>query len=169
MHRLVSECPPLDVNSRYAYLLLCEHFSRSCIVSEDRLGLRGLVTAYVPPLRPEVLFVWQVAVAERARGTGLARRMLLALLARPGLGDIRYIETTVAPGNLASRRMFAGLSRSLGTHWGEQALFDAGLFETDGHEEEPLLRIGPFEAHPDSGAPPEEHQKQGEHYGLENF
>lgn len=154
MHRLVCECPPLDVNSLYVYLLLSEHFSQTCIVSEDEHGLRGMVSAYVPPQRPETLFVWQVAVAQRARGAGLAQRLVRALLARPGLQSIQYIETTVAPNNQASRRMFAGLARSLETQWGEHALFDASLFETGGHEAEPLLRIGPFDVHRISGAPP---------------
>ncbi|MBV6272301.1 diaminobutyrate acetyltransferase [Alcaligenaceae bacterium CGII-47] len=147
MHRLVCECPPLDVNSLYVYLLLSEHFSQTCIVSEDEHGLRAMVSAYVPPQCPEVLFVWQVAVAQRARGAGLAQRLIRALLTRAELQGIKYIETTVAPSNLASRRMFAGLARSLETHWGEQAHFDASLFGTSGHEAEPLLRIGPFDAH----------------------
>src|SRR3546814_10843028 len=29
IHRLISECPPLDLNSVYTYLLLSEHFSRT--------------------------------------------------------------------------------------------------------------------------------------------
>lgn len=157
MHRLVCECPPLDVNSLYVYLLLSEHFPQTCIVSEDQHGLRGMVSAYVLPQRPETLFVWQVAIATRARGAGLGQRLVRALLARPGLQHIRYIETTVAQSNLASRRMFAGLARSLETQWGEHALFDASLFETDGHEAEPLLRIGPFDAYRVSDASPNEY------------
>src|SRR5690606_39264906 len=66
LHRLVSECPPLDVNSLYAYLLLCEHFSATCVVAESAGGLiDGFISAYVPPTRPDVIFVWQVAVHAR--------------------------------------------------------------------------------------------------------
>ena len=35
IHRLVAACKPLDLNSRYAYLLLCEHFARTCVIARD--------------------------------------------------------------------------------------------------------------------------------------
>src|SRR3546814_4423027 len=95
IHRLISECPPLDLNSVYTYLLLSEHFSRACIVAGRGDTLDGFVSAYLPPERPGTLFVWQVAVHARARGQGLARFMLTELLQRPGLAAIQYIETTV--------------------------------------------------------------------------
>src|SRR3546814_7464641 len=85
IHRLISECPPLDLNSVYTYLLLSEHFSRTCIVAGRGDTLDGFVSAYLPPERPGTLFVWQVAVHARARGQGLARFMLTELLQRPGL------------------------------------------------------------------------------------
>ncbi|MDN5842331.1 MAG: diaminobutyrate acetyltransferase [Alcaligenaceae bacterium] len=153
MHRLVCDCPPLDVNSLYVYLLLCEHFSQTCIVSEDDHGLNGMVTGYVPPGRPDVLFVWQVAVAARMRGQGLGRCMLLELCDRTGMEAIQYIETTVSPGNRASRSMFAGLAQSLNTECAEHPLFDAPLFGPGEHDAEPLLRIGPFGAHRQRGVP----------------
>lgn len=145
MSGLVRDCPPLDANSTYIYLLLAEHFPETCILAEDAEGLSGLVTGYLPPGRPDTLFVWQVAVAARVRGQGLGRRMLHALLGRAALSRVRYIETTVGPGNRASRRMFAGLARGLGAAATETSLFDAGLFEATDHGAEPLLRIGPFE------------------------
>lgn len=142
---LVRACPPLDANSAYAYLLLAEHFPDTCILAEDHDGLAGLVTGYVPPRRPDTLFVWQVAVADRVRGLGLGRQMLQALIERPELSGIHYIETTVGPDNLASRRMFAGLAQDLRAVTVEAAFFDAALFGADHHDAEPLLRIGPFQ------------------------
>src|SRR3546814_14353168 len=83
LHRLVSEWPPLDVNSLYAYLLLCEHFSATCVVAESAGGRTdGFVSAYLPPARPDVIFVWQVAVHSRARGQRLASAILCELLQR---------------------------------------------------------------------------------------
>lgn len=146
MHRLIAACPPLDLNSVYLYLLLAEHFPATCILAEDDQGLLGLVTAYLPPGREDTLFVWQVAVHERARGQGLAQRMIESLLARPGLEQVRHIETTVGPDNLASRHMFAGLARKLRAPLQEQTLFTARHFAPDTHEAEPLLCIGPFDS-----------------------
>lgn len=144
IHHLVSQCPPLDLNSLYTYLLLTEHFADTCIVAHDGGGIEGFVSAYVPPDRPDVLFVWQVAVHERARGKGLARHMLNELLRRPGLNRIRYIETTVGPDNFASRSLFASLSRQWGGGLCETPLFDRHLFGMHQHDDEPLIRIGPF-------------------------
>src|SRR3546814_6553654 len=92
IHRLISECPPLDLNSVYTYLLLSEHFSRTCIVAGRGDTLDGFVSAYLPPERPGTLFVWQVAVHARARGQGMPRFMLTELLQRRGLAAIPYIE-----------------------------------------------------------------------------
>lgn len=145
LHRLISECPPLDVNSLYAYLLLCEHFSTTCVVAESAGGrIDGFISAYVPPTRPDVIFVWQVAVHARARGQRLGRAMLRALLQRDELKHVRHLETTVGPDNQASRRTFIGLAGELGAHIAEQPFFDRQLFGGADHDDEMLLKIGPF-------------------------
>lgn len=144
IHGLVADCPPLDLNSMYTYLLLCEHFTDTCVVAQYDGKPEGFVSAYIPPAKPDVLFVWQVAVHARNRGRGLGRQMLDSLLNRAHLKGIRYIETTVAPDNPASRRMFDGLARSLNTSIQETALFGRDLFGIQAHQDEPLLRIGPL-------------------------
>ena len=140
----MARCPPLDLNSVYLYLLLTEHFPDTCILAEDRDGLLGMVSAYRPPDRDDTLFIWQVAVDPRARGRGLGLEMLLGLLARRSSRPVRWVETTVGPGNRASRRLFSRLAACLDAPLGETALFDAALFGAQAHEAEPLLRIGPF-------------------------
>lgn len=149
IHALIQASPPLDVNSLYVYLLLAHHHAGTCVVAEGANGLlQGFVSAYVPPQTPDVLFVWQVAVHESARGLGLGGAMLKALLSRPGLQAVRYIETTVGPENAASRGMFASLARKLGTQINESALFETRHFGEQAHEEERLLRLGPLAAQP---------------------
>ena len=143
IHALVRACPPLDLNSLYGYLLLCLHHSGTCVVAESAQGIVGFVSAYLPPGKPDTLFVWQVAVARHCRGQGLGRRMLQHLLQRPAVRSVRFIETTVGPGNAASRAMFAGWARSLGVALSSTPLFEASLFG-DGHEAEDLLRLGPL-------------------------
>lgn len=145
IHQLVAECPPLDLNSMYAYLLLCEHHGATCVVAESPGGsIDGFISAYQPPTRPDVLFVWQVAVHERARGQRLARAMLTELLRRDSLSQVRHLETTVGPDNQASRRTFAGLAAAMGAHIAEQPYFDRGVFGGADHDDEMLLKIGPF-------------------------
>jgi len=144
IHQLIRQCPPLDLNSVYAYLLLTEHHGRTCIVAELGDQIVGFVSAYIPPEKPDVLFVWQVAVHECARGQGLGNKMLSALLARVSDKNIRFVETTVGPSNAASRRMFTRLANDLDSAISESILFEPELFGSDEHEEECLLRIGPI-------------------------
>jgi L-2,4-diaminobutyric acid acetyltransferase len=145
IRRLVEQCPPLDVNSTYAYMLIGEHFSSTSVVAENASGIVGLVSAYRHPDKPHVLFVWQVAVHQSARGHGLAARMLTHILRRPSTRSVRFVQTTVGPGNAGSRATFARLALSLDTSIHEQAKFDPQLFGPGQHEEERLLSIGPFE------------------------
>ena len=63
IYELIRQSPPLDLNSRYLYLLLCDHFSESCIIAESESRTVGFISAYGHPKKQETLFVWQVAVA----------------------------------------------------------------------------------------------------------
>ena len=144
IHQLVEACKPLDLNSTYAYLLLCEHFAETCVRAEREGRTVGFISAYRPPRRDEVVFVWQVAVAEEMRGRGLARSMLRDLLARPAMRGCRYLETTVSPSNEPSRRLFHGLAGELGAPVTERVLFGEQDFGKAHHERETLIRIGPF-------------------------
>ena len=140
--QLIRRCPPLDVNSSYAYLLLCHHFAGTCVVAESDGEVVGFVSGYVPPTQPETFFVWQVAVDSRMRGRRLGRNMIVELLARAR--DCQFLETTVSPSNSASRRMFDQVADAMGAQIEERELFTAAHLAEDEHEEERLLVIGPF-------------------------
>lgn len=144
IHRLVDACRPLDLNSTYAYLLLCEHFAETCVHAEHSGRTVGFISAYRVPQRADVIFVWQVAVAEDMRGQGLARAMLRELLSRPALRGCCCLETTVSPSNEPSRRVFHGLARELRAPVTERVLFSERDFGGEHHERETLIRIGPF-------------------------
>lgn len=144
LFRLVRACPPLDLNSLYAYLLLCAHHARSCVLAEGPGGIAGFVSAYCPPGKPDTVFVWQVAVAPAARGQGLALHMLEHLLARPALAGCRRLETTVTPSNAASRRVFETLATHLNARCAERTFFSKEDFQDPHHEPEMLICIGPW-------------------------
>src|SRR5699024_12209126 len=68
VHKLISECQPLDENSTYCNLLQCTHFADTCVAAEDEESdLVGFISGYIPPKQQNVLFIWQVAVHEKAR------------------------------------------------------------------------------------------------------
>lgn len=153
LHGLVSRSKPLDVNSVYAYLILCEHFSETCVVAQradadPQPPLSGFASAYCPPGREDTLFVWQVAVDASARGQGLALRMLQSLLARPSLQGLRWIETTINPSNRASIALFQRLAETLEVPIENQMQYPAAWFTqadpASAHEAEYLYRLGPL-------------------------
>lgn len=143
VHALIRECRPLDENSCYAYLLLCEHFADTCVIAEADDELVGFISAYIPPNRTDCVFVWQVAVKSTARGVGLGGGMLVELLLRDACKQIHCLETTVSPSNAASARMFEKLAERMKTECVQEPFFGEDAFGGD-HEEEVLFRIGPF-------------------------
>ncbi len=144
IHALVAACPPLDLNSVYAYLLVGTHFAGTSAVAERDGAIVGFVSGYREPAAPYTLFIWQVAVAADARGLGLGRRLLDAVLARPACRDVRHLETTITPSNEPSWKLFASLARERGAPAVRSTLFDTRAFGDTSHEEETLLRIGPL-------------------------
>jgi L-2,4-diaminobutyric acid acetyltransferase len=125
-------------------MLLCDHFRDTCIFAGSNSGPAGFISGYLHPSRRDTFFVWQVAVHPRFRRKGLGIGMLKHLIRRPAFHSVSYIETTVTPSNDASRNMFYSLAGELKTHCIEEICYPAELFGKDAHEDEVLLRIGPF-------------------------
>ncbi|MBZ5877629.1 MULTISPECIES: diaminobutyrate acetyltransferase [Chromohalobacter] len=145
IYELVKACPPLDVNSGYAYLLLATQFRDTCAVATDEEGeIVGFVSGYVKRNAPDTYFLWQVAVGEKARGTGLARRLVEAVLMRSGMGDVRHLETTITPDNEASWGLFKRLADRWQAPLNSREYFSTGQLGGE-HDPENLVRIGPFE------------------------
>jgi L-2,4-diaminobutyric acid acetyltransferase len=147
IHQLIQHSPPLDLNSSYSYYLLTRHFADTCVVAEHHGQLVGFVSAYVRPDAPDTLFVWQVVVAPSQRGQGLARLMLSSLLARPECRAVDYVESTINPSNLASRRLFERFAEQHDLPVEESLFLDEGQFGDTSHEAEIKLSIGPLHAH----------------------
>jgi len=151
LHELVAACPPLDLNSAYAYLLVCQHHGATSVVAEPITAsgiehasasrLAGAITAYVPPAQPDTLFVWQVAVDQRHRGQGLGHRMLQYCIDQMSL---RWLETSISPSNHASRQLFTRFAARHDVAVTTLPFFSASDFGAGQHEEELLYRIGPW-------------------------
>lgn len=144
VHDLVARCPPLDANSLYCNLLQCSHFSETCVLAERNGALHGWVSGYVRPDRPDFLFVWQVAVAPEARGSGLGRAMIGEILQREACRRIARIETTITGGNNASWGLFERLASELGATATRRPGFDSKHHFADRNPTEHLVDIGPI-------------------------
>ncbi|MEH6637754.1 MAG: diaminobutyrate acetyltransferase [Porticoccaceae bacterium] len=145
--RLVESCPPLDINSSYCNLLQCSHFANTSVAAQMNGALVGFISGYAIPERPDTLFIWQVAVAEQARGLGLASRMLTHILARPHCVDIAYLETTITQDNSASWALFRRLAKTLPADFQSSEWMDKNAHFAGQHDSETLVRIGPFNSH----------------------
>lgn len=147
MWRVARDSQTLDLNSSYAYLLYCHDFAETCRIATVGGEPAGFVLGYRRPTRPDHLFVWQVAVDEAYRGKGISSRLLDALVQdvdpASGLPAVRWVETTITDDNTASRALFAAFARRWGTGLTVEPLMTAEHFP-DGHDAEPLHRIGPF-------------------------
>ncbi|MFQ5875523.1 MAG: diaminobutyrate acetyltransferase [Dehalococcoidia bacterium] len=145
MWRLARDSDGLEVNSPYSYLMVCRHFPGTCVIAESKGEAIGFISGHSPNAYPDVVFVWQIAVAKEHRGKGLALEMLTRLLQLPGCSHARYLEATVTPSNEASRRTFRALARRLGVTCTEESCFPSELFPETAHEDEQLFRIGPIQ------------------------
>jgi diaminobutyrate acetyltransferase len=142
--QLVKDTGVLDLNSAYAYIVLCDYFSDTCAIAEEAGQAVGFVSAFRDPRDPSVLFIWQVAVDAARRGEGIALRMIRHVLQRASCRGVRTIELTIAPTNRASQGLFRKLARALGCEVEVRKGYEAAMFPGGAHEDEDVYRIGPL-------------------------
>ncbi len=140
MWRIARDSRVLDLNSSYAYLLWCAHFSATSAVAKVGDDVVGFVTGYLPPDDPDTLFVWQIAVDEAQRGRGIAQSLLADVVARSGR---KWLKTTIGRSNPASVALFTAFADQNHTILSRTDMFAASEFP-DSHEPEDLYVIGPL-------------------------
>lgn len=138
---LISACQPLDENSMYCNLLQADHFRDTCVVGERDGQIVGWISAYRLPYDPDTLFVWQVAVDESARGTGLGGRMLRDLMARRACRGVTRLQTTITRDNAGSWALFRSFARRQGGQLDAQAHFTRDTHFRGLHATEHMVTI----------------------------
>lgn len=145
--KFVEQIADLDDNSMYCNLLQCTHFAQTSVIARQADGqksIAGWMSGYVPPESSDTLFVWQICVASSARGSGLGKKLIRSVLARANLGSIKYIQSTITPGNEKSWGLFRALAVDLGADLNQQDHFDKQIHFGGAHDSEVLVTIGPF-------------------------
>jgi len=142
--QLIRDCPPLDTNSVYCNLLQCHHFSNTSVIVRWSGELVGFISGYRLPDKPATLFIWQVAVSEKARGQGLATRMIAHILDREDCKSVRYIETTITEANKASWALFGRVAKNYNALFSSEELFTQDKHFSGHHDSEMLVTIGPL-------------------------
>ncbi|WP_226782853.1 diaminobutyrate acetyltransferase [Oceaniglobus trochenteri] len=138
---LVAACKPLDENSMYCNLIQCDHFRDTCILAELDGEPVGWISGYVLPSDAESFFVWQVAVSPRARGLGLAKRMLEKLLARDECRDVTRMQTTITKDNDASWALFRSFADAQDAELDHEAHFESDTHFQGEHDTEHMVTI----------------------------
>lgn len=147
---LIERAGTLDQNSPYLYLMLGRYFGDTCLVAERDGHMLGFTTGFVPPRDPQTVFLWQVGTDPQARGLGIGKLLVRALVEQPATASARFLETTVTPSNKPSRALFESFARSMNAPLRVLPGFPEALFpQHQPHETEELLRIGPLEREPE--------------------
>ncbi len=112
--RFIASCPPLDLHTSFTYWVTFEYWGDLCFAA--RLGGRivGYASAIGSGRDGEVLYLWQVGVADELRSTGLGRRLIESVADAGRRRGFRELQVSIAPGNEASFRAFSGFATSLG-------------------------------------------------------
>ena len=129
------------MNSSYCNFLQSSHFSKTCVLVEHKGEIAGFISGYQKPDELNVLFIWQVAVAPRFRGNGLAFKMLKNILDREGLENVNAIETTITKANDASWALFKKLDAQNGNDGEVTTFLDEVKHFKGKHDTEYLYRI----------------------------
>ena len=145
VHDLVEASGKLDTNSLYTNFLQCTHFASTCMLAELDGVIIGWVSGYRPPEEASTLFVWQVAVAEAARGKRLARRLLSTLLESHACADVEQVKTTITPDNASSWKMFEGFADEFDATVTDKVWLCGERHFGNDHDSEHMLTIGPLD------------------------
>ena len=137
---LIKSCAPLDVNSMYCNLVQADHFADTCVVAELDGEIVGWVSGHLIP-DSDALFVWQVAVGEKARGLGLGRSMLTELVSREVCAQAKELKTTITEDNDASWALFRSFARSVGGEPDDEPHFEREAHFGGRHDTEHMVTI----------------------------
>lgn len=156
--QLIQDSGPLDENSIYCNTLQCDQFGDTCVIAEIDGRIVGWVSAFIEPSDPESLFIWQVAVDSKARGIGVARRMLDHLLAREVCAEVTRLRTTITADNAASWALFNAFADRMDAEIEREPHYERDKHFEGRHATEYMVTIGEFDA---AGGRDESNDPQG--------
>ncbi|PQO23512.1 diaminobutyrate acetyltransferase [Rhodobacteraceae bacterium WD3A24] len=162
--QLIRDSGPLDENSIYCNTLQCDQFGDTCVIAELDGEIVGWVSAFIEPGDPETLFIWQVAVSQKARGMGVARRMLEHLLARDVCAGVTRLQTTITADNEASWALFNSFADRIDATLEHEPHYKREDHFEGRHATEYMVTIGEFDTAEidDSSSPAQEKEEENE-------
>lgn len=143
MWKIAKDTDVLDLNSSYSYNLIATHFNQTSAIGYLNHQPIGFLSAYFIPTSPQTLFIWQIGVSPMYQGRRVAFAMIQDVLNREVCQNVTLINTTIAPSNIASQKLFQKIAQLLITDFKRSSYFSRMDFPNS-HEQEDLITIGPF-------------------------
>lgn len=148
MWKLAERTAGIDTNSPYSYLIWCRDFYETTRVVKDHGGeVVAFTTAYIRPLAPKTLMIWQQVVSHAHRGRQLGCLMVRDLTAAAlEDGSVTTVEATVTDTSGAPVRTLEKIASEFGGTLSFETLFDQSHFPGGEHDAEVLVTVEPLVA-----------------------
>lgn len=102
LHELAKKSPPLDVHTVYTYWVICNFFSKSCIIVEDN----GIPFAYIIAIEnDDTVFIWQICILEQYRGKRISA-LLIDFICKYAETKRKIVSVSIDKENIASNSAF---------------------------------------------------------------
>lgn len=104
--KLIEKCGPyVAPYNVYAYWILENYYSSTCIVAEDNNNIIGFVSG-MPSIDKGSIFIWQICVHSDYRGKGISVLLLDSLIKKAKELGFKKIELSISNSNVISQSLF---------------------------------------------------------------
>jgi len=103
LRKLVKQCRPLDLHTRYTYWLTVHLFDKYCFFIEDDTTPIGFITAIK---NDDCLFIWQIGILKKYRKQQLSYELINGIVQIAKNEKISKIQVSIAEKNTISYKTF---------------------------------------------------------------
>lgn len=135
--RFVATCPPLEAHTGFTYWVTFNFWGETCFLATDGDEVAGYASGVGTGSSPDLIYIWQVGVAERYRGNGLSQLLISKVVETARRKGFRRANVSIAPDNTASLATFRRVATALG---GElEKAGEVAFDDPEGHRVEEVL------------------------------
>jgi L-2,4-diaminobutyric acid acetyltransferase len=109
--KLIEKCGPyVAPYNVYAYWILENYYSSTCIVAEENNNIIGFISG-MPSIDRGSIFIWQICVHSDYRGKGISVLLLDALIKKAKELKFKKIELSISDSNAISQSLFKSYAK----------------------------------------------------------
>lgn len=135
--QFVESCPPLERHTGFTYWVTFNFWGDTCFVAADGDEIVGYASGVGAGRSPELIYIWQVGVAERYRGNGLSQLLISKVVEAARGKGFRRANVSIAPDNEASLTAFRRVAAALGSDL--EASGEVAFDDPEGHRVQEVL------------------------------